>query len=68
MLTTEQRTEVADLLRVAEEKREPIPPLVDAYPALDAADAYEIQLVNIRRRLPGAPIVGHKVGLSSKAM
>jgi 2-keto-4-pentenoate hydratase len=68
VLTTEQRTEVADLLRVAEERRAPIPPLVASYPDLDAADAYEIQLVNIRRRLPRAPIVGHKVGLSSKAM
>ncbi len=32
-------------------------------------DAYEIQLLNIRDRLAsGAKVVGHKVGLSSKAM
>ena len=32
-------------------------------------DAYEIQLLNIRRRLEaGAGVRGHKVGLSSKAM
>jgi len=68
VLTTEQRNELADLLRVAEQKREPIPPLVDTSPDLDVTDAYEIQLINIRRRLPDAPIVGHKVGLSSKAM
>jgi 2-keto-4-pentenoate hydratase len=68
VLTTEQRQELADLLHTAETRREPIPPLVDTYPGLDAADAYEIQLVNIRRRVPDAPIVGHKVGLSSKAM
>jgi 2-keto-4-pentenoate hydratase len=68
VLTTEQRQELADRLQVAEAKREPIPPLIEAYPDLDATDAYEIQLLNIRRRLPDAPIVGHKVGLSSKAM
>ena len=68
MLTTDQRTELADLLQTAETKREPIPPLVDTYPDMDAADAYEIQLVNVRRRVTGVPIVGHKVGLSSKAM
>ncbi|MDL9938063.1 2-keto-4-pentenoate hydratase [Gordonia sp. ABSL1-1] len=36
---------------------------------LDVVDAYEIQLINIRRRLDaGAKIVGHKVGLASEAM
>jgi 2-keto-4-pentenoate hydratase len=68
VLSSEQRQELADRLRVAELKREPIAPLVESYPDLDATDAYEIQLSNIRRRLPEAPIVGHKVGLSSKAM
>jgi 2-keto-4-pentenoate hydratase len=70
VLTTEQRTEIAEVLRTAEEKREPVPPLVDTYPGLDADDAYEIQLVNIRRRVQdtATPVVGHKVGLSSKAM
>lgn len=68
MLTTEQRDAIAEVLRAAEAGREPVPPLVDAYPGIDAADAYEIQLVNIRRRMRDAPVVGHKVGLSSKAM
>jgi 2-keto-4-pentenoate hydratase len=68
VLSPDQRHEVARMLRVAEERREPIPPLVDAYPDLDAADAYEIQLINIRRREAASPVVGHKVGLSSKAM
>ena len=32
-------------------------------------DAYEIQLINIRQRVAeGARVIGHKVGLSSKAM
>jgi 2-keto-4-pentenoate hydratase len=68
VLTTEQRLEVADLLRTAEVERAPVPPLVLTYPDLDARDAYEIQLVNIRRRVETSPIVGHKVGLSSEAM
>jgi 2-keto-4-pentenoate hydratase len=68
VLTTEQHHDIAEILRTAEAEREPVPPLVDTYAGLDATDAYEIQLVNIRRRLPDAPIVGHKVGLSSKAM
>jgi 2-keto-4-pentenoate hydratase len=36
---------------------------------MDVVDSYEIQLVNIRQRLEaGATVLGHKVGLSSKAM
>jgi 2-keto-4-pentenoate hydratase len=66
VLTAEQRAEVAGRLREAERDRAPIDPLIAAYPALSATDAYEIQLENIRRR-PG-PVVGHKVGLSSLAM
>jgi 2-keto-4-pentenoate hydratase len=66
VLTAEQRAEVAGWLRAAERDRAPIDPLIAAYPALSATDAYEIQLENIRRR-PG-PVVGHKVGLSSLAM
>ena len=47
----------------------PIGPLTAAHPEIDVVDAYEIQLINIRRRVAGgARIVGHKVGLSSEAM
>ena len=49
--------------------RRPIPPLRETWPEIDVVDAYEIQLLNIRRRLEaGAGVRGHKVGLSSKAM
>ncbi|MFC4069125.1 2-keto-4-pentenoate hydratase [Actinoplanes subglobosus] len=57
---------LADRLRDAERDRVPIAPLVQDHPKLTASDAYEIQLHNIRRR--SAAVVGHKVGLSSKAM
>ncbi|MFG1796980.1 2-keto-4-pentenoate hydratase [Nocardia sp. NPDC049149] len=69
MLSDAVRTELADELERAERDRVPIDPLVARYPDIDVVDAYEIQLRNIRRRLhTGARVVGHKVGLSSKAM
>lgn len=69
MLSTQIRGELADQLDVAERDRAPIGPLIAAYPDIDVVDAYEIQLVNIRRRVAGgAKVVGHKVGLSSLAM
>ncbi len=69
MLTAEQRSELARALAVAERDRTPIGPLVAAAPGIDVTDAYEIQLINIRARsADGATIVGHKVGLSSRAM
>jgi 2-keto-4-pentenoate hydratase len=68
-LTETQRDEVAELLRVAEETRVAVPPIIQTHPEVDVVDAYEIQLRNIRRRVDaGARIVGHKVGLSSLAM
>ncbi|MEU6932988.1 2-keto-4-pentenoate hydratase [Streptomyces sp. NPDC046374] len=69
MLTDRQRHEAAELLRSAEHGVTPIAPLTAAFPGIDAEDAYEIQLVNVRRRLAaGAEVRGHKVGLSSPVM
>ncbi|TQC50597.1 2-keto-4-pentenoate hydratase [Rhodococcus sp. WS4] len=69
MLSTQLRTELANQLDAAERSRAPIGPLTADHPDIDVVDAYEIQLVNIRRRLQdGAQVVGHKVGLSSLAM
>jgi 2-keto-4-pentenoate hydratase len=69
MLSDAERLEAADALAVAELERSPIPPLRETWPDLDVVDAYEIQLLNIRRRLEaGSSVKGHKVGLSSKAM
>jgi 2-keto-4-pentenoate hydratase len=66
VLTRTEQQALADRLYAAERDRAPIPPLVASHPHLGAADAYQIQLCNIRRR--SADIVGHKVGLSSRAM
>jgi 2-keto-4-pentenoate hydratase len=69
MLGVAIRDELAADLAQAERSREPIAPLTAAQPDIDVVDAYEIQLINIRQRVAeGARIVGHKVGLSSKAM
>ncbi|MEV0947522.1 2-keto-4-pentenoate hydratase [Rhodococcus sp. NPDC049939] len=69
MLSAQIRTELADRLDAAERGRAPIGPLTTVHPDIDVVDAYEIQLINIRRRVQaGAKIVGHKVGLSSLAM
>src|SRR6201987_3752999 len=69
MLSVAIRDELAADLAQAERSREPIAPLTAAYPDIDVVDAYEIQLINIRQRVAeGARILGHKVGLSSKAM
>ncbi|MGF0314754.1 2-keto-4-pentenoate hydratase [Nocardia fluminea] len=69
MLPDAVRTQLADELARAEDDRVAVAPLVDRYPDIDVVDAYEIQLLNIQRRLrTGARVIGHKVGLSSKAM
>lgn len=69
MLSTDTRAELAAALAEAEITRVPMSPLTAAHPEIDVVDAYEIQLINIRRRIAeGALVVGHKVGLSSEAM
>ena len=69
MLSDEVRAQLAADLAQAERSRVPMAPLTDGNPDIDVVDAYEIQLINIRQRVAeGARIIGHKVGLSSKAM
>lgn len=69
MLSDAVRERLAADLAEAERTRVPMSPLTTAQPEIDVVDAYEIQLINIRRRVAdGASVVGHKVGLSSEAM
>jgi 2-keto-4-pentenoate hydratase len=64
-----QREQAADALWRAWQDNEAIDPLTDTWPGIDVADAYQIQLTNVHRRLDsGATVRGHKVGLSSVAM
>ncbi|WP_432206529.1 2-keto-4-pentenoate hydratase, partial [Mycobacterium malmoense] len=69
VLSGELRRQLAVQLAHAEASREPIAPLTAGHPEIDVVDAYEIQLINIRQRVAeGARVLGHKVGLSSKAI
>ncbi|MEU8510343.1 2-keto-4-pentenoate hydratase [Kitasatospora sp. NPDC048722] len=68
-MTAPPLSEVADTLLAAHHSRVPVEPLVGTYRGLTLTDAYEIQLLQVRRRVAGgARIKGHKVGLSSPAM
>jgi 2-keto-4-pentenoate hydratase len=69
MLDSTQRATAAELLWAAERDLAPVDPLTEAFPGIDVVDAYEIQLINIRRKIAaGARVRGHKVGLSSPVM
>ena len=69
MLSVQVRDELAADLAEAERSRVGIAPLTTGNLDIDVIDAYEIQLINIRQRVAeGARVLGHKVGLSSKAM
>lgn len=69
MLTDEERAVAADALWEAASSGQGIAPLTETWPALDVTDAYEIQLRNIARHVEaGNRVIGHKVGLSAKAM
>ena len=61
--------EIAEILRAAEENCMPIRPLTEQYPDMTVEDAYNIQRVNVQaRKQQGEIVVGHKIGLTSKAM
>ncbi|TVZ02500.1 2-keto-4-pentenoate hydratase [Trebonia kvetii] len=69
MLDSTQRSTAAGLLWAAERDMAPVDPLTESFPGIDVVDAYEIQLINIRRKIAaGARVRGHKVGLSSPVM
>jgi 2-keto-4-pentenoate hydratase len=60
---------LADELWQAEADRRPLEPLKKRFPELTVDDAYRIQLVNVRRRVAaGERIIGHKIGLTARAM
>jgi 2-keto-4-pentenoate hydratase len=53
----------------AELNRKPTEPLTRTFPELTVPEAYRIQQTNVQRRLArGERIVGHKIGLTAKAM
>lgn len=59
----------AEWLRRAEAERQPIPPLTDTLPGLTVAEAYRIQRLNVDARVAaGERLIGHKIGLTARAM
>ena len=64
-----QVQEAAAVLAKAYASREPIEPLIDAFPGATVEDAYRIQQEQVRQWVAGDDAVrGHKVGLASAAM
>lgn len=69
MLSQIDRQACAAGLLEAERSRTPVPRLTDRYPGMEIDDAYEIQRLLIADKLRcGARVVGHKIGLTSRAM
>ena len=69
MLTPEQHQAVAAALSAAERQRSPIEQPSRTHPGMDISDAYAIQQAWAAERVgAGARIVGHKIGLTSRAM
>lgn len=61
--------EAAELLWNAEKNHSQINKLTETYPDMSIKDAYEIQLINVARKIAaGEKVVGMKIGLTSKAM
>ncbi|HLW24303.1 MAG TPA: 2-oxo-hepta-3-ene-1,7-dioic acid hydratase [Steroidobacteraceae bacterium] len=69
MLSETHRRAAAELLQIAERNREPTKQLSTTWPDITIEDAYAIQeIVQKAKMSEGRRLVGHKVGLTSKAM
>jgi 2-keto-4-pentenoate hydratase len=68
-VATDLLAKFADELHEAELARRPMESLTKRFTGLTAEDAYRIQLMNIQRRVAaGERIIGHKIGLTARAM
>jgi len=69
MLSDADRKKAAQLLLAAERERKPMVQLSKTWPGITFEDAYAIQgLVQNQKIAEGRKLIGHKVGLTSKAM
>lgn len=60
---------IAEELLKAERTKQPIAPLTETYENITVADAYAVQLAQVRQKVDaGATVKGLKIGLTSKAM
>src|SRR5580700_6579146 len=69
MMSDADRNKAADILIAAEKERKQAVQLSKTWPGITLDDAYAIStLVANRKIAAGAKLIGHKVGLTSKAM
>jgi 2-oxo-hept-3-ene-1,7-dioate hydratase len=69
VLSKADRDKAADLLLMAEKERKPVVQLSKTWPDITIEDAYAISTEVTRRKIAaGAKLIGHKIGLTSKAM
>jgi len=69
MLSDEERCRGAEDILRAERERKPIPQLSKTFPKMEIEDAYRVQDMWAEARIAnGARMIGHKIGLTSRAM
>ena len=69
MLSEAERNKAADILMKAEKERKQAVQLTKTFPDITIEDSYAISTVVAKRKIAaGAKLIGHKVGLTSKAM
>ncbi|MBD3689216.1 2-oxo-hepta-3-ene-1,7-dioic acid hydratase [Nanchangia anserum] len=69
MLDDTQITQIANELVEAQRTRTPVPLLTTRYEGMEVADSYAVQRLWAKRNIDnGRRLVGHKIGLTSKAM
>ncbi|MDR2213786.1 MAG: 2-oxo-hepta-3-ene-1,7-dioic acid hydratase [Pseudomonadales bacterium] len=69
MISDDDRHRAAQALFQAERERQPIPQLSTTWPQMELEDAYAIQrLVAEMKLAEGSRHIGHKIGLTSRAM
>ena len=69
MMSDADRRKAADILVAAEKDRKQAVQLTKTWPGITMEDAYAISSEVARRKIAaGAKLIGHKVGLTSKAM
>ena len=69
MMSQADRRKAADILLAAEKERKQAVQLSKTWPSMTIEDAYAISTEVVERKIDaGAKLIGHKVGLTSKAM
>ena len=69
MLSAAERSKAADILMAAQKERKQAVQLSVTFPGITIEDAYAISTEVAQRKIAaGARLIGHKVGLTSKAM